>query len=75
MEEIEEESLHITKLVNIDGEALRANVAIIDEETLINDDPFDAASTDEEDYEAGEVTKYYRTSVSSLANNCRHSEG
>ncbi|TGO37092.1 hypothetical protein BHYA_0106g00250 [Botrytis hyacinthi] len=63
MEEVEEESLHITKLVNLDGEALRANFAIIDEENLINDDPFDGASTDEEDYEEGEVTKYYRASI------------
>ncbi|KAM0139386.1 hypothetical protein ACHAP3_003155 [Botrytis cinerea] len=65
MEEVEEESLHITKLVNLNGEALRADAANFDYENLINDDPFDGASTDEEDYDDddGYMTKHYRASM------------
>ncbi|KAF5867807.1 uncharacterized protein Bfra_007005 [Botrytis fragariae] len=60
MVEVEEESLHLTKLVNLDGEALRADCGLFDEKNLINDDdPFDGACTDSENYDDEYMTKYY----------------
>ncbi|KAF7913348.1 uncharacterized protein EAE98_011573 [Botrytis deweyae] len=60
MVEVEEESLHLTKLVNLDGELLRADCGFFDEINLINDDdPFDGACTDTENYDDEYMTKYY----------------
>ncbi|TGO13692.1 hypothetical protein BTUL_0065g00500 [Botrytis tulipae] len=60
MVEVEEESLNLTKLVNLDGELLYADLGLFDEKNLINDnDPFDGACTDTENYDDEYMTKYY----------------
>ncbi|KAF7896653.1 uncharacterized protein EAF01_009056 [Botrytis porri] len=60
MDEVEEESLHLTKVVNLDGEALYADLELFDEKNLINDDdPLDGACTDSENYDDEYMTKYY----------------
>ncbi|THV47111.1 hypothetical protein BGAL_0334g00080 [Botrytis galanthina] len=68
MVEVEEESLNLTNLVNLDGEALHADFGLFNEKNLINDgDPFDGACTDTENYDDEYMTKYYGTPTADSA--------